>query len=176
MKRPIKLHVNGEWREVFVEPSRTLVEVLREDLHLTGTKEVCLLGSCGACTVLSDGKPILSCLTLAAACIDKKIVTIEGLMHGDELHPLQQAFIDTGAVQCGYCTPGMVLTGKALLDENPHPTEGEAREAISGNLCRCTGYAQIVDAIISVPEMIGAPKSPRPIPRSGPYLMPDTGE
>lgn len=176
MKQPLRLHVNGEHRDVFIEPSRTLLEVLREDLRLTGTKEVCLLGSCAACTVLLDGKPVLACLTLAVACKSKAIVTIEGLAKGDELHPLQQSFIDKGAVQCGFCTPGMILTGKALLDENPHPSEAEARAAISGNLCRCTGYAQIVEAIVGVSDTAKSSKPPYRIPRPGPYLMPETGE
>ncbi len=176
MKRQLNLEVNGERREVLVAASRTLLEVLRYDLQLTGTKEVCTLGACGACTVLLDGKAVLSCLTLAAACKNKKIVTIEGLAQGDALHPLQQSFIDNGAVQCGFCTPGMILTGKALLDEHPHPTAAQVREAISGNLCRCTGYAQIVDAIVGAPEATKDAKPRHRLPRSGPYLMPEIGE
>ncbi len=178
MKQPIKLFINGQRRDLMIEPSRTLLQVLREDLDLTGAKEVCLLGSCGACTVLLDGKPALSCLTLAMFCQGKEITTIEGLMQGNELHPLQQAFIDKGAIQCGYCTPGMILVGKALLDDNPNPTEDEARQAIAGNLCRCTGYAQIVDAIVAAPAVAreGCGRSQAGLLDSGPYLMPETGE
>ncbi|TAK27771.1 MAG: (2Fe-2S)-binding protein [Chloroflexota bacterium] len=149
MKRMIELNVNGESHAVIVEDHRTLLEVLRESLGLTGTKEACDLGDCGTCTVLIDGKPVLSCLTLAIDAQGKEITTIEGLVRNGELHKVQKAFIEKGAVQCGFCTPGMVLTGKALLDENPQPTEQEVREAISGNLCRCTGYVKIVDAILA---------------------------
>ena len=150
MKKILELQVNGDAYEILVEPKKTLLEVLREDMGLTGTKEVCDLGSCGACTVLLDDEPVLSCLTLAVACTGKKITTIEGLKKGDELHPLQSAFINKGAIQCGMCTPGMILSAKAFLDENPRPTEAEVREAIGGNLCRCTGYVKIVEAILSV--------------------------
>jgi len=149
LKERVTLRVNGDDYELLIEPKKTLLEVLRGDLGLTGTKEVCGLGACGACTVLIEDKPILSCLTLAAACQSKKITTIEGLKQGETLHPLQEAFIQKGAIQCGMCTPGMILSGKALLDENPHPTEIEVRQAIAGNLCRCTGYVKIVDAILS---------------------------
>jgi carbon-monoxide dehydrogenase small subunit len=159
MKRIIKLHVNGEEFEVLTEVHKTLLEVLREDLGLTGTKRGCDLGACGACTVLIEGKPFLSCLTLAVDVQGKKIVTIEGLSQDGEPHPLQKAFVEKGAIQCGFCTPGMILTAKAFLDENPHPSEGEVKKAISGNLCRCTGYIKIVEAILSV-----AP-SPSPLPR-----------
>ena len=151
MKEEVTLHVNGEGYEVFIGHKKTLLEVLREDIGLTGTKEVCDLGSCGACTVLLDEKPVLSCLTLAVACKDTEIITIEGLKKGEELHPLQSSFLNLGAIQCGMCTPGMILTAKALLDENPHPTEMAVREAIAGNLCRCTGYLKIVEAILAVP-------------------------
>lgn len=150
MKEMVTLQINGDRYELFIEPKKTLLEVLREDFGLTGTKEVCDLGTCGACTVLIDNKPILSCLTLAVACKDKEITTIEGLKKGETLHPLQNAFIQHGAIQCGMCTPGMILSAKALLDENPHPTELEVRKAIAGNLCRCTGYVKIVDAILAV--------------------------
>jgi carbon-monoxide dehydrogenase small subunit len=152
MKRVIKLHANGEEYEVLTEVHKTLLEVLREDLGLTGTKRGCDLGTCGACTVLIEGKPYLSCLTLATAVQGKKIITIEGLAQEGELHPLQKAFVEKGAIQCGFCTPGMILTAKALLDEHPHPSEGEVKRAISGNLCRCTGYVKIVEAILSVAE------------------------
>ncbi len=150
MKRIIKLHVNGDEFEVLTEVNKTLLEVLREDLGLTGTKRGCDLGACGACTVLIDGRPQLSCLTLAAAVQGKKIMTIEGLAQEGELHSIQKAFVEKGAIQCGFCTPGMILAAKALLDEHPHPSEGEVKKAISGNLCRCTGYVKIVEAIISV--------------------------
>ena len=150
MKRILKLHVNGEEFEVLTEVNRTLLEVLREDLSLTGTKRGCDLGTCGACTVLIDGKPYRSCLTLAADVQGKKITTIEGLSQDGELHSLQKAFVEKGAIQCGFCTPGMILTAKALMDEYPDPSEREVKKAISGNLCRCTGYVKIVEAIISV--------------------------
>ena len=127
MKENVTLQVNGDNYELFVEPKKTLLEVLREDIGLTGTKEVCDLGSCGACTVLLDNKPMLSCLTLAVACKGKEITTIEGLANGEELHPLQNSFIERGAIQCGMCTPGFILSGKSLLDENPNPTELEVR-------------------------------------------------
>jgi len=150
MKRVVTLRINGDSYDLLIEPKKTLLEVLREDLGLTGTKEVCDLGTCGACTVLLDNRPVLSCLTLAVACQDKEIKTIEGFRNGEKLHPLQRSFIENGAIQCGMCTPGMILTSKALLDENPYPTEMEVREAISGNLCRCTGYVKIVEAILDV--------------------------
>ena len=152
MKHILKLQVNGEEFEVLSEVNKTLLEVLREDLGLTGTKRGCDLGACGACTVLIDGKPRLSCLTLGAAVQGKKIITIEGLAEEAKLHPLQKAFVEKGAIQCGFCTPGMILTAKAFLEENPHPSEGEVKEAISGNICRCTGYVKIVEAILSVSE------------------------
>ncbi len=152
MKHIIKLHVNGEEFEVLTETHKTLLEVLREDLGLTGTKRGCDLGSCGACTVLIDGKPYLSCLTLAIDVQRKKITTIEGLAQEGTLHPLQHAFAEKGAIQCGFCTPGMILTAKAFLDEDPNPSEEKVKTAISGNLCRCTGYVKIVEAILSVVE------------------------
>ncbi|NWF91477.1 MAG: (2Fe-2S)-binding protein [Syntrophaceae bacterium] len=152
MKRILKLHVNGEDFEILTEIHKTLLEVLREDLGLTGTKRGCDLGTCGACTVLIDGKPHLSCLTLTADVQGKKITTIEGLAQDGQLHPLQKAFAEKGAIQCGFCTPGMILTAKALLDEDPHPSEEKVKKAISGNLCRCTGYVKIVDAILSVTD------------------------
>ena len=152
MKDTVTLQINGENYELLIEPKKTLLEVLREDLGLTGTKEVCDFGTCGACTVLLDNRPVLSCLTLAVSCRGKKITTIEGLKKGETLHPLQSSFIERGAIQCGMCTPGMILSAKALLDENPHPTEFEVRKAISGNLCRCTGYVKIVEAILAIPQ------------------------
>ena len=150
MKRIITLNVNGEKFELLTEVHRTLLEVLRENLGLTGTKRGCDLGTCGACTVLIEGKPYLSCLTLAADVQGKKIVTIEGVAQDGEPHPLQKAFVQKGAIQCGFCTPGMILTAKAFLDENPNPSEEEVKQAISGNICRCTGYVKIVEAILSV--------------------------
>lgn len=175
MKEPIELRVNDECHDLYLEPNKTLLEVLRVDLGLTGTKEVCLLGACGACTVLLDGRPVLSCLVLASACKGKSITTIEGLMRGDELHPLQQSFIDHGAVQCGFCTPGMILTGKALLERHPQPRPEDARQAIAGNLCRCTGYAQIVGAIVDAPKVGESGNRTRKL-NNAPFLMPDTGE
>jgi carbon-monoxide dehydrogenase small subunit len=151
-KQLIELRINGEGREVAVEPRTTLLHVLREDLGLTGTKESCNAGDCGACTVLMNGRPVSSCLTLAIEAQGKDILTIEGLDQEGRLHPLQQAFIDHYAVQCGFCTPGMILSAKALLDRNPQPTEEEVREAISGNLCRCTGYVKIVEAILAAAD------------------------
>ena len=152
MKQLIELNVNGESYEVAVEPRMTLLEVLRDVLGLTGTKNGCSIGNCGSCTVLMDGKPVVSCLLLAMEAQDKDILTIEGLAKDGDLHALQQAFIDHGALQCGFCTPGMLLSAKALLDENPNPTEDEVKEAISGNLCRCTGYTDAVNAILDVAQ------------------------
>ena len=146
----LTLTVNGAPRALLVEPNRTLLELLREDLGLTGAREACDTGGCGACTVLVDGRPVYSCMVLAVDCQGKDVLTIEGLAPEGELHPLQRAFIDHGAIQCGFCTPGMVLTAKALLDENPAPTEEEVRQAIAGNICRCTGYVKIVEAIMAV--------------------------
>src|SRR5512135_2541996 len=146
-KEHVGLTVNGESVEVAFEPHKTLLEVLREDLGLTGTKHGCELGECGACAVLLDGKPVLSCLVLGADVEGREVVTVEGMARGPELHPLQAAFADLGAAQCGYCTPGILVTAKSLLDENPHPSRDQIREALSGNLCRCTGYLQIFDAV-----------------------------
>ena len=151
-KQIVKFIVNGRPYEIILESHVTLLEVLRDQLGLTGTKYCCGTGSCGACTVLVDGKPILSCLTLAATVKDKNILTIEGLAEGDTLHPIQRAFIDYGAMQCGFCSPGMILSAKALLDENPNPTGEEIKEALAGNLCRCTGYVKIIDAVLAAAE------------------------
>ena len=150
----IVLKVNGINYRVNVEPRRTLVEVLRETLGLTGTKKSCNEGECGACTVLMDGAPVSSCLVLAMDAQDKEIVTIEGLSEGEKLHPIQEAFLKHGGIQCGFCTPGMVVAAKALLDRNPRPTPTEIREGISGNLCRCTGYQHIVDSISAASAQI----------------------
>lgn len=143
----LTLHVNGERQTVAAEPHHTLLEVLREEMGLTGTKHGCELGECGACTVLVDGAPILSCLTLPLELGDAEVTTVEGLASGPELHPLQTAFAEEAAAQCGYCTPGMLLTAKALLDRTPSPSREEIAHAISGNLCRCTGYTAIYEAI-----------------------------
>jgi len=144
----IEITVNGRRRSLAVKPNDLLINVIRKDLHLTGTKYGCGIGECGACTVLLDGKPVLACLMLAVSANGKTITTVEGL--GDEkLDPVQEAFIDHGAIQCGFCTPGMVVTAKALLEENPNPTEDEIKDYIRGNICRCTGYAGIIKAVHS---------------------------
>ena len=146
----MKLKINGREYEIVSGPGTTLLDVLRYELRLTGTKEGCGTGSCGSCTVLVDGKAINSCLVIVGEVEGKEITTIEGLSRQGKLHPLQQAFINEGAVQCGFCTPGILLTAKAFLDSNSHPTESQIRQAIAGNLCRCTGYDKIVRAIMSV--------------------------
>ncbi|MBM4325852.1 MAG: (2Fe-2S)-binding protein [Deltaproteobacteria bacterium] len=152
MKTLIQLTVNGEPVEAAVDANRTLLQFLREDLELTGAKHGCGLGDCGACTVILDGKPVNSCLVLAVQANGRSVLTIEGLAENGKLHPIQQAFVDKGAIQCGFCTPGMILSAKALLDTNTKPTEIEIRTAISGNLCRCTGYQKIVQAIQDAAE------------------------
>jgi aerobic-type carbon monoxide dehydrogenase small subunit (CoxS/CutS family) len=153
VKEILNLRVNNQDYEVLIEQSDTLVKVLREDIGLTGTKEGCNTGNCGVCTVLIDGKAVKSCLVLASQAKGKQILTIEGLgEHG--LHPLQQAFIDHFAVQCGYCTPGMILAAKALLDENPNPTEDDVIFGLGGNYCRCTGYRKIIEAVLATSKMI----------------------
>ncbi|HLA80498.1 MAG TPA: (2Fe-2S)-binding protein [Thermoleophilia bacterium] len=153
----LTLTVNGEDRQVIVPPEKTLLEVLREDMYLTGTKHGCELGECGTCTVLIDGVPVLSCLALPIECQGQAILTVEGMAEGATLHPLQQAFAELGAAQCGYCTPGILLTAKALLDENRRPSRDEVKEALAGNLCRCTGYTKILDAVeLAALRMTGA--------------------
>ena len=147
LEREIQLRVNGQSFKIVVKPQDLLVDVLRDQLGLTGTKKGCGTGECGACTVLIDGRPVNSCLVIAVRAQNKEILTIEGLGTPEQLHPLQQAFIENAAVQCGFCAPGMLLAAKALLDKNQFPTEREIRQAISGNLCRCTGYAKIVKAV-----------------------------
>jgi aerobic-type carbon monoxide dehydrogenase small subunit (CoxS/CutS family) len=154
-KLPLALRVNGELFELSVASHRTLLEVLREDLGLTGTKHGCELGECGACAVLVDERPLLSCLALALDCDGANVVTVEGLTSDARLHPLQDAFAETGAAQCGYCTPGFLLTAKALLDENPGATRDEISAALSGNLCRCTGYIAILDAVEQAARQMG---------------------
>ncbi len=150
MKTAIELHVNGDSYEVLASPNNTLLEILREKLGLMGTKRGCDLGACGACTVLIDGEAVLSCLMLALDAVGKKITTIEGLSETGQLHPLQQAFVDQGALQCGFCTPGMILTAQAILQEDPRPTEENIKKKMAGNLCRCTGYKKVVEAVMSV--------------------------
>lgn len=157
MKRVVKFRVNGSDEEVFVEPWWSLAFVLREVLGLTGTKVGCEAGDCGSCTVLIDGKPVKSCLFLAVKAKGKDILTVEGLRgKNGGLHPLQEAFIKHFAVQCGFCSPGMILTAKALLDENPAPTEEDVRKALAGNLCRCTGYVKIVEAVLAASDEMKA--------------------
>ena len=143
----LRLHINGEERPVVFPTHHTLLEVLREECGLTGTKHGCELGECGTCTVLVDGRPVLSCLALAAEMEEREIETVEGLQNGNELHPLQAAFADLGAAQCGYCTPGILMAAKALLAENPTPGRDDIREGLAGNLCRCTGYHKIVEGV-----------------------------
>ncbi len=159
-KIPVTLTVNGDRYEVLTEPARTLLDVLRVDLGLTGTKTNCLDAECGVCTVLVDGKAVNACLLLAVTMQGRAITTIEGLARDGGLHPLQQSFIDHGAVQCGYCIPGMILAAKAYLDENPVPTEAEVREALAGNLCRCTGYQKIVDAVLAAARHMASERVP----------------
>jgi carbon-monoxide dehydrogenase small subunit len=146
-KARLRLTVNGEEREVLAPVHHTLLEVLREELALTGTKHGCELGECGTCTVLVDGRPVLSCVTLPVECEGREVTTVEGMARGAQLHPLQQAFAELGAAQCGYCTPGFLLTAVALLRENPSPSRREIAEALAGNLCRCTGYLKIFEAV-----------------------------
>jgi aerobic-type carbon monoxide dehydrogenase small subunit (CoxS/CutS family) len=157
-KTRLRLVVNGQSVQTLIDGYKTLLEVLREDLQLTGTKHGCELGECGACAVLLDGEPVLSCLTLALDCDAREVTTVEGLAGHGRLHALQECFADLGAAQCGYCTPGFLVTAKALLDREPHPSRERIREALSGNLCRCTGYQQIVEAV----EAAAARLNPRP--------------
>jgi carbon-monoxide dehydrogenase small subunit len=154
LKQTMQFNINGLLYSAEVDVRRTLLEVLRENFGLMGTKKGCNEGECGACTVLMEGKPVLSCLVLAAEAQNKEIETIEGLVRDGQLHPLQRSFIEHGALQCGFCTPGMIMAAKGLLNENPKPTEQEVRQAIAGNLCRCTGYDKIVEAILDAAEKL----------------------
>jgi aerobic-type carbon monoxide dehydrogenase small subunit (CoxS/CutS family) len=160
-KAHISLRVNGEPVEVAFAPHKTLLEVLREDLGLTGTKHGCELGECGCCAVLLDGRPVLSCLALGVAVEGHEVTTVEGMAEGATLHPLQEAFAELGAAQCGYCTPGILLTAKALLDESPQPSREQIKEALAGNICRCTGYIKIFEAVeLAAARMSGKPAQP----------------
>jgi len=158
MKKEIEFTINGKHRKIIVNPNELLLNVIREDLGLTGTKYGCGTGECGACTVLVGGEPVLSCLTLAVTVDKKEVTTIEGIGTYENPHPLQQTFVEAGAIQCGYCTPGMILSAKALLDKNPNPTEDEIKRAIEGNLCRCTGYVKIIEAIKLAAKRMGMKK------------------
>jgi carbon-monoxide dehydrogenase small subunit len=146
-KTQIVLTVNGKDYDLLIAPNRTLAQALREDLELTGTKQGCEVGDCGSCTVLLDGEPVNSCLVLAIQAQGREITTIEGVADGNKLHPIQEAMVEHGAIQCGFCSPGMILSAKSLLEKNPNPGQGEIRQALSGNLCRCTGYQKIVEAV-----------------------------
>ena len=165
MKIRLACTVNGEGVDLLADDYKTLLEVLREDLQLTGTKHGCELGECGACAVLSDGQPVLSCLILAAECGGRQITTVEGLTEDGRLHPLQECFADLGAAQCGYCTPGILMTAKALLDQEPNPSRERICEALSGNLCRCTGYLQIFEAVEAAAERQRSARAAEPAPR-----------
>jgi len=154
MKKIIRLTINGNEHEVAVKPSLTLVDLLRYELGMTGTRKGCEMGECGSCTVIMEGKPVNSCLVLAVQAREKSILTIEGLETERGLHPIQKAFVEKGGIQCGFCTSGMILSAKGLLDQNPSPDEKEIRTAISGNLCRCTGYQKIVEAIKAASEEV----------------------
>lgn len=160
-KSQIKIKVNGEWHELTVPNKRTLLEVIREDLHLTGTKKMCDAGECGSCTIIMDGMVVNSCIVLAVDANGKEIATIESLSQIGTLHPIQEEFVTRGAIQCGFCTPGMILSAKALLDQNPNPTEMDVKKAIAGNFCRCTGYVRIVNAILSAAERLRSEKDER---------------
>ncbi len=157
MKIDIEVTVNGRPYDITIEPQRLLSELLREDLGLTGTKEACGMGDCGACTVLLDGKAVNSCLVFAADAHRKRVLTVEGLGDGQGLHPLQRSFIEKGGIQCGFCTPGMLMSAKALLDENPDPSISDIKEGISGNLCRCTGYQKIIEAVMDAAKSMQKP-------------------
>lgn len=151
-KLPISFTVNGDLQELFVEPRKTLLAVIRDTIGLTGTKEGCSTGDCGACTVIVDGEPVTSCMMLGVSANGKEVTTIEGISSPGELHPVQQAFLEKGGYQCGFCTPGFIMAAKALLDDNPNIAEDEMRHALGGNICRCTGYTKIIEAVLSAAE------------------------
>ena len=155
-KHPISFTVNGDLQELFVEPRKTLLAVIRDTIGLTGTKEGCSTGDCGACTVIVDGEPVTSCMMLAVSANGKEITTIEGISSPGQLHPVQQAFLEKGGYQCGFCTPGFIMAAKALLDDNPNIPEDEMRHALGGNICRCTGYTKIIEAVLSAAETMRA--------------------
>ncbi len=152
MKKPLQLTVNGDLRQVLVEPYYSLLDALRDEIRLVGTKKGCDEGDCGACTVFLNGNPVTSCMVLAHSAHDSEVTTIEGLANLEELHPVQQAFVDHGGLQCGFCIPGLIMSATALLQENPNPTEEEVRFGIGGNLCRCTGYSKVVEAVLAAAE------------------------
>jgi carbon-monoxide dehydrogenase small subunit len=156
VKQQIELHVNGQVYEIETEPWRTLLEVLRDGLNMTGTKVSCAEGHCGACTVIIDGEAVNACLTLAMEAQDKEILTIEGLSEGGDLHPIQETFVTHGAVQCGFCTPGLIMASKVFLGHNPEPSDEEIKKVLAGHLCRCTGYMQIIEAVKAAAELMGA--------------------
>jgi aerobic-type carbon monoxide dehydrogenase small subunit (CoxS/CutS family) len=172
--RSIDVTVNGRARSIEVAPHHTLLEVLRDDLGLTGTKECCLVGECGACTVLIDDVSVDSCLVLAVEADGASVTTVEGLATGDRLHPLQRAFLDTGAVQCGFCIPGQLIAAQALLAHTPHPSRAEIEEGLAGNLCRCAGYEQIIEAVSAAAAAIDRPGGPVNVDE--PMRAPDTGD
>ena len=155
-KHPISFTVNGDLQELFVEPRKTLLAVIRDTIGLTGTKEGCSTGDCGACTVIVDGEPVTSCMMLAVSANGKEITTIEGISSPGQLHPVQQAFLEKGGYQCGFCTSGFIMAAKALLDDNPNIPEDEMRHALGGNICRCTGYTKIIEAVLSAAETMRA--------------------
>ena len=152
MKKPLQLTVNGEFRQVLVEPYYSLLDALRDEIRLVGTKKGCDEGDCGACTVFLNGKPVTSCMVLAHSAHDSEVTTIEGLANLDQLHPVQRAFVDYGGLQCGFCIPGLIMSATALLQENPNPTEEDVRFGIGGNLCRCTGYSKVVEAVLAAAQ------------------------
>ena len=160
MKREVRITVNGDTYHLFMEGHRTLLEVIRDEIGLTGTKSCCEMGECGACTVILNGKPVNSCLVLAHEADGQDVLTIEGLSKAGELDPIQHAFIDQGAIQCGFCTPGMIMSTKALLDKKPRASEADIRESLLGNLCRCTGYVKIIDAVKAAQDIMREERKP----------------